>query len=177
MGATLSILGLYQYDQTILDPLTKVTPDIVDKEALKSEILSQCAEQEILYPDPDIFKSMLGYWATGYKIIWNRIAKAIETEYNIAENYDRTEEWTDTGNNTSTAENYQKGYNETELVNTDKTTGTGNGTSTHKGRVHGNIGVRSAQELVTQELDLAERLNLTQRIVDDFKHRFVLPVY
>lgn len=176
--ATMSILGLFRWKNDILGPLLMQVPDMVDQAALQGEILAQCAEFEILYPDPDVFVEILRYWVAGQLPVWERIAKAIQTEYNIAENYDRSEEWTDTGSGTSNNKNYYKGYPVTsDMVNQSSNDGSSTANSTHVGRVHGNIGVRSAQELVEQEFALAEKINLQQRIVDDFKNRFCLPVY
>lgn len=46
----------------------------------------------------------------------------------------------------------------------------------HNGRIHGNIGVTSSQELLNQELDLGY-WNLYQRITQLFLQEFVIPVY
>ena len=147
--STMSILGLQYWDPDILQPMISRLPAGLDPVTLSGELFAQCAEYEILYPDPETFKTILRYWAEGQQAVWFRMAKALEAEYNITENYDRSEEWTDTGS----AESH------------------------HSGRVHGNIGVRSAQELVEQEIELAAKANLQQLIIDDFKRRFCLLVY
>lgn len=255
---TLSVLGLYHWNDTILDPLTNNIPALINANNLKGELLAQCAELEVLYADPAIFKEILGFWVAGQKPVWDRIATAISAEYNITENYDRSETWTDTsenekhntqsgsiGNNASlrktgtiaksgtvaksetesedtegstTSSDKFKAYpttsglveqkqtvvdsesgrdvtksgtDTTNLTDTYNTTDTDTSTqtisnsdsetndtsSTHTGRVHGNIGVRSAQELVEQEFALAEKINLQNRIIHDFKERFCLLVY
>lgn len=60
----------------------------------------------------------------------------------------------------------------------ENTTGSASGTTsgTHEGRVHGNIGVMSAQNMVNQELDLGYR-NIYNMMTDLFLTEFVLPVY
>lgn len=174
----LSILSLYNYDDTILDPLTTQLPDALDPEAVTGEILAQCAEFETLYSDPGIFKEILRFWTAGQLPVWERKALAMSAEYNVTENYDRTEEWTDTGDSTTKNDAYYKGYPaSSDMVKQNSTDGTTKAGSTHKGRVHGNIGVRSAQELVEQELALSEKANLQQQIVNDFKNRFCLLIY
>ena len=174
----LSILSLYNYDDTILDPLTEQLPEELSPDGVKGEILAQCAEFEVLYPDPEIFKEILRYWVAGQVVVWERKAGALAAEYNITENYDRTEEWTDTGDSTTKSENYYKGYPvNSDMVKQNSTDGSTKEGSTHKGRVHGNIGVRSAQELIEQELTLADKANLQQQIVEDFKNRFCLLIY
>lgn len=63
------------------------------------------------------------------------------------------------------------------------TTRTGSGsedtteTTTHKGRVHGNIGVTSSQQLMASELELVPQLNIINYIISSFKNRFCILVY
>lgn len=176
--AIMSIMGLYYWNNNILSPLLESLPDYVNADSLQTELLTQCAELEIIYPDPDTFNTILSAWCNGRKKVWERIATAFESEYNITENYDRTEEWTDTGSGEGNSENYLKGYPSTsEMVKQSSAKEGSSGTSTHKGRVHGNIGVRSAQELVEQEISLAEKTDLQQYIINDFKNRFCILVY
>ena len=61
MRANLSILGLYQYDSTILNGLINALPkdpdtgaDLVKADVLVNNILLECAELEVCYPEnPD----------------------------------------------------------------------------------------------------------------------------
>lgn len=176
--AIMSIMGLYYWNNNILSPLLEALPDYVNADSLQSDLLSQCAELEIIYPDPDTFNMILTAWCNGRKKVWERIATAFKAEYNVTENYDRTEEWTDTGNGEGNSENYLKGYPSTsEMIKQSSAKESSSGTSTHKGRVHGNIGVRSAQELIEQEISLAEKTDLQQYIINDFKNRFCILVY
>lgn len=63
------------------------------------------------------------------------------------------------------------------------TTRTGNGsedtteTATHKGRVHGNIGVTTSQQMLSSELEIAPQLNIINYIISSFKNRFCILVY
>jgi len=50
------------------------------------------------------------------------------------------------------------------------------GTFTHGGRIHGNIGVTTSQQMLISELDLGY-WNVYQRITELFLHDFVIPVY
>lgn len=176
--ATMSILGLHNWDNTVLQPMLTRLPDGLDPLAVETELIAECAELEVLYPDPVTFKQILRAWSIGRADVWNRMAKALQAEYNITENYDRSEEWTDTGSGSSDSTNKAKGYPQGEsLITQSKNEATGSSTSTHTGRVHGNIGVRSAQELVEQELALAVKADLEEVIIKDFKSRFCLLVY
>ena len=59
---------------------------------------------------------------------------------------------------------------------TDGTNTTTTNDSEHNGRVHGNIGVTTSQQMLTQELDMGY-WNLYQRITDLFLREFTIPVY
>lgn len=59
---------------------------------------------------------------------------------------------------------------------TDGTSTTSSNDSEHTGRVHGNIGVTTSQQMLTQELDMGY-WNLYQRITDLFLREFTIPVY
>lgn len=55
-------------------------------------------------------------------------------------------------------------------------TGNENEDSTHKGRIHGNVGVTTSQQMLISELELAE-WNLYEHITDIFLSEFVIPIY
>ena len=184
-GATLSLLGLYQIDPNILYPMQ--LPSGIDKTILEPEILSECAELEILYPEPNTFKTILETWSKHRKPVWERMVKASELEYNPIENYDRMEDWTDTGTGNSSGElkDYSAGYNPNALGNPpgmvqqeqSNSSGSSTGSSTHSGRTHGNIGVTTSQQMLEQELTVADKLDIYKFIIQDFKKRFCIPLY
>ena len=66
--------------------------------------------------------------------------------------------------------------NTTGTTDSTGTTMTNNTDSEHDGRVHGNIGVTTSQQMLTQELDMGY-WNLYQRITDLFLREFCIPVY
>ena len=57
-----------------------------------------------------------------------------------------------------------------------KTKSTTDTSSKHVGRVHGNIGVMSTQELITRELEV-DKFNVYNQIVDMFLREFCLLIY
>ena len=61
MPATMSLLGLYNWDSSILDGL--IAPDGVDRKTLINNLLRECAELEVLYPQPDAMKFFVSEWA------------------------------------------------------------------------------------------------------------------
>lgn len=93
------------------------------------------------------------------------------------------------------AKHYVTGYNSnTEVLqshdvttgsdsNTSSATGTGteaetgNHSDTRTGRVHGNIGVTTSQQMLKAEFDLAPEINMYNIITRSFRNRFCLLIY
>lgn len=153
--ATLSIAGLYNWNEHIFDDL--VLPVSIDKNEIIDDILYTCADLEIVYPDWNVMKHAIKVWSEEALYRWNKIETLAEAEYNPLENYDmmetesiqdnrekkkndvstgkvKTENVASNNNsNTNTVTNAVTGYNTTTPVtNTqDTTTGseTGNGIS------------------------------------------------
>lgn len=90
MAATISILGLYNYDPNIFELLH--LPDSVQQQTIINLIISEAAELEIVYPNPDILRVIIGAWSNGRQNAWARIAAALDAEYNPIENTDRYED-------------------------------------------------------------------------------------
>lgn len=199
MTATMSILGLYQYDPTILDPLT--IPEEIDREPLIGELLAQCAEFEILYPDPEIMKLTVGYWSSTMLPIWQKLYNTTILDYNPISNYDRTETFLETHdgsgvvNNTgnsitnNTNINYRTGINtqdgfQATAQNTDNNTNSSTDSSRstteakieHASHTYGNIGVTTTQQMIEAERNVVQ-FSIIQKIIDDFKERFCICVY
>lgn len=98
-SANLSPLGLYQWDQTIFDLLQ--IPAGMDRDTLIDNLLAETAELEVLYPNPVVFKNLVGVWSNKEVDIWTRLLATTNYEYNPIENYDRSETGT-TGGSGST---------------------------------------------------------------------------
>lgn len=94
MRSTLSILGLYNYDTSIFENF--VVPAGVNAADAVNSIVMDNAELELLYPEPDTIKFMIGLWSKRELPVWERIFRVINMEYNPLENYNRDETWTDT---------------------------------------------------------------------------------
>lgn len=93
------------------------------------------------------------------------------------------------------AKHYVTGYNSNSEVlqshdvttgsdsNTSSATGTGteaetgNHSDTRTGRVHGNIGVTTSQQMLKAEFDLAPEINMYNIITRSFRNRFCLLIY
>lgn len=75
-------------------------------------------------------------------------------------------------NNTGTQKHLESGHRNT-INDGDKS---GNSSSNHLGRVHGNIGVTTTQQMIQSELELA-KFNIYETIADSFVQEFCLMVY
>lgn len=138
MGATMSILGLWNNDHSIFDLLQLpegFTAD--DRETVTDSILTECAELEILYPAPSVMKNCIGIWSRKELPTWQRIYNASLLEYNPIENYrrDETETIADarkeehSGTDTNTA----SGSDTNRASGSDSTTGNSSSTTTDGG--------------------------------------------
>ena len=97
---TLSPLGLYRWDETIFDLME--IPEELDKPTLIDNLLAETAELEVLYPNPVVFKNLLGVWSHKNIDIWNRLYATTQYEYNPIENYNRYETGSEDGTGRTT---------------------------------------------------------------------------
>lgn len=188
--ATLTINGLNSYVHNLFEFLT--VPEGIDKETLIDNIILKSADLEVLYSDPEYMRLAIGVWSKKHARTFTKWLEALKLEYNPIENYDRIEEWTDTGRSTgnsngsadSTIEDKRSAYDsntyENSALNSNKST-TGNNftndnNNVHVGRVHGNIGVTTSSALLLEALDAAT-WNLYDHIADLFISEFCLLVY
>ena len=89
MTGTMSVIGLYQWDNTLFSLLT--LPEGLDKSTLIDFILSECSDLEILYPNPEVLKGLIGVWSVTQQYSWGKLYATMQLEYNPIDNYDRTE--------------------------------------------------------------------------------------
>lgn len=167
-------------------------------------ILQECGEFETLYPDPDFLQNSIALWGRKYYRTFEKWVKALALEYNPIENYDRLEDWAEEGHGTESGRidstgsnagstrmdnlttayetdrprlaNRADGRSSDSTTNTSKSSTESDGSKTRKGRIHGNIGVLTTQEMLQSELQLA-RFTLLQQIADLFKMELCVFVY
>lgn len=108
--ATLSPLGLYQWDNTLFDLL--IIPEAIEKDTLIDNLLAETAELEVVYPNPIVMKNLIGAWSNKNIDIWNRLYKTTQYEYNPIENYDRYE----TGSNGGSGSTSHSGTDSTAEI-------------------------------------------------------------
>lgn len=179
MRALIPFLTIYEWNRNLFSDM--VLPAGVNKKTVVDEIVLECAELEPLYPDPVFLREAIGIWSRTEQRDWEKVLEAAAAEFNPIENYDRRETWTDTGSSQSSGESTGSvaGYNTDTLSpsNSDSSSGSSSGTSTHDGRVHGNIGVTTAPQMLKEFLEIEPQLNIYKYIAFSFKRRFCLLVY
>ena len=179
-------------------------PEGLAKDTLTNNILLQGGDFEVLYSDPFFLQNAISIWADREAATFKRWVDALAIEYAPLENYDRHENWTDTldsdgtsrttgTNDTSTSGTVttdvsaydSNGYQPKEKVTTSDTidndttennTSTLDNTGIHAGRIHGNIGVTTSQQMLESELDLGY-WNIYSRITDMFLKEFCIMIY
>ena len=137
MRAMLSLMGMYEYDNTILDFFHY--PDkweTVDKDVFVNKLLLDTAELEVLYPDANIFKTAIKYWSAAevqnwnklydttvldYNPIWNKNGTVTETEKHIKNN-----NYTDVTDGTIADHSSTNGSQNTETSGNENTNGSQN---------------------------------------------------
>lgn len=192
--ATLSILGMYQYDPTIFDEM--LLPEGMDRDTIVNNILMECAELESLFPNPNFLKTAIGLWSKKEMYTWQRVWNASQLEYNPIWNKDGTITDTETRDITNTRNLASSGstssteqvsaFNESTFQNKSQVSGTASGSDTgtvrdagtisHTIRETGNIGVTTSQQMLKEEYEVSQ-MNPYSMIVDSFKNRFCLLVY
>lgn len=186
MTGTLSIVGLYNYDDTIFDNM--VVPSELDKDIIIKNILLECAELEILFADSDFFKWAVEQWSKKNAPIWERLYETTQYEYDPLYNRYSTQkeistidlqDTDDTHNNFDYSTN---AFNENGLVQRDNDVrthtnlGTDTGTIEKEITMKGNLGLTTVQKMIQEERDI-QQFNIYDYIIDDFKQRFCLLVY
>ena len=99
-AANLSPMGLYNWDSTVFDLMQ--IPEALDRDTLVKNLLAETAELEVLYPNPVVFKNLVGVWSAKQIDIWNRLYATTQYEYNPIENYNRYETGSDSGTGRTT---------------------------------------------------------------------------
>ena len=172
LRGNLSVRGLYAWDSTLFENF--VVPEGVDKDLICTNILAELGELEVLYPDPEYMKEIIGYWSEKQLDKWTKLLSTLELEYAPISNYNRHIVHGSVAGNTTT--NKVKAYNEQNNF-VDYQQDVGSSSENYTTDITGSNGVYSSQKLVTEELELREKFNIYDLIIKDFKLRFCLLVY
>ena len=189
----LSILGLYNYRPDIFDSIR--LPKSLDKQVFVNNLLMECAELEILYPDYSFCKFAFGVWSEKMIDQWEHFEETMYYEYDPISNYDRTDtrnvsretKSISAGKTNSSSDSVDKvsAFDTGDFANsssninnnTSNSEGSASGNETEVERVNskGNIGVTTTQQMIEAERNIIA--NLYDRIITDFKYRFCLTLY
>ena len=193
-SSKMTLMGLYQWNNELFKNLE--LPDDLDANILIDNILVRSGEFEVLYADFEFNQYMIGAWSRKWADTFQRWVDALAIEYAPLENYDRKEDWTDTrngktsgetsGTTNTTSTNKVSAYDAADFSNKDQNEIYGSDSSSssgeshegakHDGRIHGNIGVTTSQQMLLAELDLGY-WNIYEKITDLFLTEFTIPVY
>ena len=89
-SAKLTLIGLYNYDNTIFSEL--VMPEGIDKDLFVQSLLMQSGEFEVLYPQPDFMKYSIKIWSSKWFRTFAEWLRGTQQRWNPIYNYDRFEE-------------------------------------------------------------------------------------
>lgn len=129
MQAKLSILGLYNLDGSIFDRM--VLPEGISAEQVVDDIILECAELELLYPNWDIMELAIFRWSQKSQYKWEKLLATENFEYNPIWNKDGTVKETEIKFGTGTAQSQE----ESSTSGSDSQTVTGTRDSTDELKV------------------------------------------
>lgn len=201
-SAKLTLIGMNTYlsmrDKDLFEFLE--LPEGIDKDILVDNILLRGSEFEVMYSDITFMQNAIGSWSKKWNRTFKKWIEALNIEYNPLENYDRMEEWKDieesssTGHSTDSSDNSGSSTSNVSSYDSDSlrpntstqsnthTNGStnlsnnGNREAIKTGRLHGNIGVTTSQQMLESELSIAQ-WNIYEHITDLFLQEFVIPLY
>ena len=149
----LSLLGMYQYDNTILDNL--VLPEALEskRSIIKDNLLIESAELEILLADFSMLKYAIGVWSQKELPVWQELYDTTQYEYNPIWNKDGTYTELETRDLTG----HNRSVETRSLAGTSLENGTGSGSTEYD--VYGYNSETAAHESQTTESNTYNREN------------------
>lgn len=179
----LSVMGMYEYDSTILDGIT--VPEGMNRDALINNILIECAELEVLYPRAEIMKLAVNVWSMSNQYTWQKLYDTTVVEYNPIWNVDaditdketingtraenRTIDTTGQDKRTANLTETQsvKGFNSNSWAESEKTATTGTDTYDHTSDVADNLsGSDNTEREYTQRRTGNIGVTTTQQMIE-----------
>ena len=186
--ATISILGLYNWDPTIFDDM--VMPSYTDKEGTEfkldrdtmiDSILIELGELETLFPNAEKMKEIIGIWSRRREPSWSRMYRVLIEDYDPFINIKRDElrEIKQERDLAGTYSGKVNGWNSSTAVDRDSsdTTDKGTVTTTEHFHVEGDSAITDAQDVLKKEMEIRKTYNMYEVIIEEFKRRFCLMVY
>lgn len=203
MLSKLTLLGLHKYsDGDIWSDLT--FPEGINKETAIAEILRQCSEFCLLYPDMDYLKAAITAWGIKWYFTFEKWITVINTEYeplwNLDVHIDISDDATKGGSRSGTTDadtsingsntHQNAAYDSDEFKNAEKdvqaNTSNSSGSSSetwsetdgneHEEYRRGNQGITQSQQMLMSELDV-RTWNIYSHIADIFANEFCITLY
>ena len=203
MLSKLTLLGLHKYsDGDIWEDLE--FPEGIDKETAINEILRQCSEFCLLYPDLDYIKPAITAWGRKWYFTFEKWITVINTEYEPLWNLDVHIDIDDdgsksgdkSGNTSASTEisgsntHQNAAYDAEDFKNAEKDirsdeSGSSGSSSeewseadqnSHTEYRRGNQGITQSQQMLLAELDV-RTWNIYQHIADIFANEFCITLY
>ena len=137
MLAKLTLLGLHKFsDGSIWDDLE--FPEGIDKDTAVNEILRQCSEFCVLYPDLEFLKNAIPAWGRKWYFTFEKWITVINTEYEPLWNLDVKISIGDDG--------LKSGSNSKNTSGTTGSTVTSGGTNTHQNSAYDSDEFKNAEK-------------------------------
>ena len=116
--------GMYSYDPTLFDNIA--IPEGLNKDTLIAEIMAECGENEVLYPNIPLLKHMILMFFDSHSYKYEKLYDTMNYDYDPLENYNvkRTRTYTREENGTDSRDLTRDLKNDTVVDNSS------NGTST-----------------------------------------------
>ena len=177
--AVMSLLGLYNYNETLLDGLIENLPtkngipsdyadsyytDVtIEPTTVVENLLVECAEFEILYADFNALKRIIKIWSAKEKPVWQKMFNTTCYKYNPIWNKDGKTTWTErqtgTGSKTETETGTKTGSGNDTITDdytstsdtTNKTTGTGSGSRNGTDETTGKVSAYNSTDFQNRE--------------------------
>lgn len=119
-----TLYGMYSYDPTLFDNIT--IPEGLHKDVLITEIMAECGENEVLYPNIPLLKHMISAFFESHSYKYQKLYETMNYDYEPLENYNvtRTRTYTRTENGTDTRDLTRDMKNDTVVDNSSSGTTT-----------------------------------------------------
>lgn len=174
-----NLINLYGEDE-LFRGLKDGLPQRADYETAKETIIDFCLLYEPLWAEGDFLRRKIKTWAKRSSPVWQRLWEGYLAEYNPVENYDRKEEWSDLTDYENRNKNYQPRANDTTReqmgIYTDGAYGDGTNANTHQGRIHGNIGVTTAPQMLREQYQVQPKINFYDELAREFFSEFCVRI-
>lgn len=191
MQPIITITALYNYDPTLFDGM--ILPEGVIKDVMIENLIGETFELEVIYPDPDIMKSMITKWSRTMFNEWRRLNTALDEEYspigiNEKEKETRNLLLDSSGNSNGVSDRSVAGFNSNNtdsLVPSSEDSSNLNSNTTTKdtGEItreryrSGVVDGKTTAEVLTKEIEFRSKYDIYSIIIEQFKQRFCLMVY